>query len=152
MRTLTISGTPYQYPDAGETPGWGEDATEWAQAITDAVNSLTGPNDIPTTTALIADNVVVPTNVNGMSFATPGTKSFSLFYVIQRSNGTTASNEYGALSGVYTGTDWLMDRNYVGESGVDLTITATGQVKYTSSSIGGVYTGVITFKTSSSAF
>lgn len=150
-RQLTINGTTYNYPDAGENPGWGEDASDWAEAITDAINSLTGASDIPETTAIIADNVAVATNITGMKFLTPGTKGFTIYYVVNRSNGTTNFNEYGLLHGVYTGTDWAMTREYVGESGVGMTITSAGQVQYTSSSVGGTYTGSIVFKTTSSA-
>lgn len=150
-RQLTINGTTYNYPDAGESPGWGEDASAWAEAITNAVNDLTGPSDIPLTTSIIADNIAVFTNVTGMKFLTPGTKAFTLYYVVNRTDGVTAQNEYGLLHGVYNGTDWLMSREYVGESGLTMQITSTGQVQYKSSAIGGVYIGTITFKTTSSA-
>jgi hypothetical protein len=32
--TLTVNGTGYTFPSAGENPGWGAQATLWAQAIT----------------------------------------------------------------------------------------------------------------------
>lgn len=150
-RQLTINGTTYNYPDAGENPGWGEDASAWAEAITDAVSNLTGEGDIPTTTAIIADNVAVPTNITGMKFLTPGTKGFTIYYVINRTDGVDSFNEYGLIHGVYTGTDWEISREYIGESEIGLTITSAGQCQYTSSSIGGVYSGTIVFKTTSSA-
>lgn len=150
-RVLTINGTPYNYPLAGENPGWGEDASAWAQAVTDIINTLSGSNDISTTTVNINDNVTVFTNINGAKFQTPGTKAFTLYYVVNRSNGTTAFNEYGRLDGLYTGTDWIMSRNFEGDSGLDLTITSLGQIQYKSSSIGGTYSGTMIFKTTSSA-
>jgi hypothetical protein len=43
-RTFTVSGTPYSFPDQGGNPPWGEEVTDWAQAVTDLLGTLTITN------------------------------------------------------------------------------------------------------------
>lgn len=148
-RPLTITGTTYNYPSANENPGWGEDASDWAQAVTDAINNIVSSNDLATTTSLIADNVTSFTNITGANLLTPGVKSFTVYYVVNRSDGASNFNEYGFLNGVYDGSAWQMTREFDGNSSVSFDITNAGQIRYKSSAIGGIYTGTIKFRTTS---
>jgi hypothetical protein len=84
-----------------------------------------------------------------MNLLTPGVKSFTIYYVVNRSDGVSNFNEEGYLRGHYDGSAWKMTRDYAGDAGMQFDINASGQVRYKSSSIGGVYTGTIKFKTTS---
>ena len=54
-RQLQIGNKVFNYPDTGDNPGWGEDATAWAQAVTTALETVQGTNDIPATTTALAN-------------------------------------------------------------------------------------------------
>ena len=56
-KQLTIAGTVYNFPVAGESPNWGAEATETISAIVDALNSLLGPGDILQTTESIQNDI-----------------------------------------------------------------------------------------------
>ena len=145
-RDLTVRNNTYVYPDAGENPGWGEDATEWAQAVTDSLNDLQGPNDIPATSVIIADNVIIPSDVPGLRFIGTAVRSFEAEYNIFRSDGTNNSVESGRIYGYYDGTNWQISQQFLGDASVTLSINNLGQVQYTSSSIGGLYVGIMKFR------
>ena len=44
------------------------------------------------------------------------------------------------------GSTWSWEHSFVGDSGIDFTITNGGQVQYYSSSVGGTYSGTLKFK------
>lgn len=144
--TLTVNGTPYEYPQNGENPGWGEDATAWAQAVTDVLNNLQGPGDILPTSFTIADNVTTFTNITGLAFSTTSVRSFEIEYNVFRNDGTTPIAESGLIHGVYNGTSWDISRDYTGEAGMTFQITNGGQFQYQSSSVGGTYSGTMKFR------
>lgn len=144
--TLTVNGIPYEYPSNGENPGWGEDATAWAQAVTDVLNNSQGPGDILSTSFTIADNISSFTNVTGLAFSTSLVRSFEIEYNVFRTDGTTPQVEVGLMHGVYNGTSWELSRDYTGEAGMTYEITNAGQFRYKSTSVGGTYSGSMKFR------
>ena len=52
-KNLTIINSTYSYPDAGDPKGWGEEASEWAKAVTDLRGDLRGSNDIVQTSFIL---------------------------------------------------------------------------------------------------
>lgn len=151
MAELKVNNTIYNYPDPGTEPGWGNDATEWAKAITEAVDSLAGAGSIVETQSIIANNISVATPVAGLQFNSALTKSAIVFYRIFRDTDiTTPVTEQGELQITLDNTTWKLSRTItVGDSaGVLMDIDSVGQVNYTSSNISGSsYEGFIRFKT-----
>jgi hypothetical protein len=144
-KSLQIGSETYNYPEPGDNPGWGEGATDWAEAVTDQLSTLSGANDILTTTSAILDNQSSAQNIQGLLFSSAAVKSFEVTYVVERSDGSTTIVETGSMRGVYNGTAWEFGVNAVGDAGMDYSITAAGQVQYYSTSVGGTYTGSIKF-------
>lgn len=145
-RDLTVLNNTYSYPDAGENPRWGEDATGWAQAVTDALSDIQNPYDLLLTSFDVNDNVSVFTDIPGFTFDSSAVRSFIAEYNVLRSNGTDDFAESGIMQGVYNGTDWVMSVEINNDSEMTYNITSSGQMQYKSSSIGGSYSGVMKFK------
>lgn len=146
---LVVNNKTFQYPDVGEEPGWGEDASAWAEEVTAVLESLFGANDIPTTAFTIANNQVSPANIAGLLFNTAAVRSATIEYAIYR---TTNSNELVESGEIYilyrnAGATWEMTQMKNSNAGVSLTITNTGQFQYTSSNVSGSsYSGSIKFR------
>lgn len=144
MPQLTIQGSTFDYPDAGEEPGWGEDATAWAEAVTDVINFLVNPGDILETSFTLLDNTAVAANVVGMRFDSSIVRAANVNYSINR-NG---ANQSGTLhlnynSSAAPGSKWTLQENTSGDVGVVFSVTDLGQVQYTTSSTG--FNGAIKF-------
>jgi hypothetical protein len=144
-RDLTVGTDTFRYPDAGENPGWGEDATEWAQAVTDELADLKGPNDISTTTFTVADNVTTFTDITGFAFDSATSRSFHAEYNVFRTDGSSNIAESGFIYGINDGTDWYISNQYVHSAEMEFSITSSGQMQYKSSSVGGTYSGTMKF-------
>lgn len=155
-RDLIVNGVTYAYPDAGESPGWGEVSTDWAEAVTNALAASSSAGDILPSTANILDNQSTAQNVVGLVFSTSVTQGAIVQFLIVRSNNpspTIKKVESGNLYITYNSlaASWELSQISVGTSGVTFSITATGQIKYISDSVGGSsnYSGKIKFKASS---
>ena len=153
-KCLTIGTCTYSYPEQGTNPGWGEEATCWAVAVTGKLNTLSGPNDKNVTCVSITNNInicngfpcglPIGAGITSLSFSTSactGVRSFIVDYNVVRtgtvSNGCTPTYETGSMTGIYNGTDWNFNHEFVGCAGVDFTISASGQINYYTDSTKG---------------
>lgn len=95
--------------------------------------------DSSTATTTIANNTVSPTAVTGLVFNGAAYRGVNVDYTIYRSTSTTEVAESGTIRAVYktTAGTWEMDVTAVGSTGTSLTINNSGQVLYTSTSLGG---------------
>lgn len=151
---LSIKGTTYQYAEAGDDPGWGAENTDWAQAVTDVLNTLVSENDILETTATIQNNILVPIDINQLLFDPGSVRAANIDYAIYRSSTSTTSgySESGSIHITYddnasVGAKWILNARMTGFSGVVFSILDNGQIQYTSSDIGSLgYSGKITFQ------
>lgn len=143
-RQLTVGTQIFDYPEEGDQ-NWGEDATGWAEAITDIVNTLAGAGSISETTADINDNVTTYADILGAIFDSTDVRSFQFIFAINRSDGVNFFNERGKIDGIFNGVAWDYSIETTGDSGVTFQVTAAGQIQYISSNIGGTYTGDIKF-------
>lgn len=142
-KTLTVGSETFEYPEQGTSPGWGEEATDWAVAISKTVATLSGPNDINTTTFSIADNQSCAQNVgtgaSALTFSIAAVRAFTVDYSIIRG----ANAEVGQLNGVYNGSSWALSNDLTGDAGMAFQITAAGQVQYFSDTKG---TGTMVYR------
>lgn len=133
-KNLTIAGTEFLYPVSGEDPGlYGEEATGWAKAVTDVLGSVVGPGDILQTNFNLDNNQTASfANITGFIFDSNQVKGVSCSYRIERTNATVYLVEKGQLELVFNPQTslWQLQREYVGDGGIDLDITAGGQVQY----------------------
>lgn len=97
----------------------------------------------PETSFAIVNNQSSASNVTGLSFSGASVRSFIIDYHVYRNTtgtGATELAESGTLMGVYStvAASWEMTQGpAAGSSGVTFTITAAGQVQYTSTNITG---------------
>lgn len=151
---LIVNGTSYVYPDPGQDPNWGAGATDWAAAVTEALNTILAPGDILTTAFSIDNNISVAANINGLLFDPGVIRAANIDYAIYRtSTANPAGNaETGTIHLIYddsaaVGLKWKITHSIDGDAGVSLSITDAGQVQYMSSDIGTTgYSGTIKFR------
>lgn len=150
MPKILIVGTEeFEFPIVGENAGYGEQITDWATAVTDALTTVQQPNDLLPTTANIANNITVFTNIPGFSFNTSEVIAINAECIIQRSltSPATVLAENTTISGNFDGTNWTISVSGEGDSGVEFDITPAGQIQYKSSNlVGSGYLGSIIFK------
>jgi hypothetical protein len=123
--------------------------------LTEGVNSITinssggGGGGIPSATSATLDNNVSSQNVIGLSFTPASTFAFVVEYTIARSTDSVRVCSIGRLRGVYNSLSlqWSLSDDYAGDNtGITFSITAGGQVQYTSTNLGGVlYVGTLQY-------
>lgn len=160
-RPLIVNNKTFNYPDPGEDPSWGTDASDWASEVTDVLNTILAPGDILTTTFDINNNVSVPLQIQGLAFDSSLSRSAKIQYSVYRTSldNPSGNAESGEIDIIYDnlaapGSKWQMTQNKNGESGIVLTISDLGQFSYTSSNIdlgAGGYSGIMKFSAKSTA-
>lgn len=152
--TLTVNNIPFEYPVAGDSPGWGQAATDWATQVTIALNDLQGLTDIPQKTFTIQNNITSYTDVAGLTFNTGLVRAAFIDYSVYRTSTSNPSgvSEAGQMIIVYDnlaapGSKWLQIQGpKVGTSGVTFTITDAGQFQYKSDNLGAGHSGNMHFR------
>jgi hypothetical protein len=157
-KTLIINNTPYNYPTSGDEPGWGGEATGWAEGVTNVLSDLLGPNDILETAFNIANNQTDNSGTNGditgLVFNAASVRATEIRYSIFRVSTSTPSGktETGTIQLIYDNNiGWSINQgNILGSSGVTFTVTPSGQIKYKSTDIGSLnYIGTMKFRAKS---
>lgn len=152
--SLTINNITFEYPAPGADPGWGEDATGWAEAVTEAINSLLGVGDILETTFNVGNDVSVAEEVTGLAFNTSTVRAATIDYSIYRTSDANPSGnaETGSITIVFDDNapateKWIMVQKADGDAGVEFFISDAGQFSYTSTDIDSTnYSGILKFK------
>lgn len=153
--TLIVNNIPYEYPIEGDSPGWGQPATDWATEVTLVLNELLGSSDIIQTPFVINNNVTSFTDILGLSFNTGLVRAANINYSVYRTSTANPSghSETGVMNIVYDnlaapGSKWQMVvYGIAGNSGVTFNITDAGQLQYKSSDIGSLgHSGTMHFR------
>lgn len=151
--TLTVNNIPYEYPVPGDSPGWGQPATDWAAQVTQALNDLQGATDIPQKTFTVQNNVTTFTDIAGLAFNTGLVRAgFVNFSIYRTSTSNPSGNaEAGNMILVYdnlaaSGSKWNVIVNFDGNSGLTFNVTDAGQVQYKSSDLGTGHSGNMHFQ------
>lgn len=147
---LTIGSDTFNYPSANESPGWGEDASAWAEAVTQALANISSATDVPLTQVAISDNASGAT-VAGLTIDPTTVRSAVVTYNCYRKASTTGPDysEAGTVTLAYqnlaSSTEkWVMSQVYEGNAGISFDIDDTGQVTYSTIQLSA--TGLLTFK------
>ena len=145
---LQVGNDVFNFPQQGETAPWGEDVTAWAEAVTDALTTVQGPNDILITQAPLANNQTTLANIAGLTFNTGQVQAINVPFLVKRTydSGSTVVTESGAIIGNYNGTEFVISIDSVGDSGIEFDITNGGQIQYKTSSLANHIESVIYFK------
>ena len=153
-KTLTVGSCTFQYPEQGSKSGWGEEATDWAVAVTARLGTLSAANDIDLTSVCIANNKACATNVGSgactLSFSNTAVRSFEATYVVLRTDACCVIlSENGNMSGSWNGTAWAFSVEQIGCAGMCFQISTAGQIQYFSDACAGA--GTMKFKASTIA-
>jgi hypothetical protein len=102
--------------------------------------------DIDETSFSLANNQSSPTNVTGLSFNNAVVRSFEA-QVSVVIDATADLYEVFTLQGIQKGSQWDISSSSTGDtSGINFTITAGGQVQYTSDNYAGFSSGTMKFR------
>lgn len=147
---ITIRGQVIDFPVSGDSPDWGPAVTEFAQAVEDAINSISGAFDVaPQVQSIDASNPGTNIEVTGLIFPPTDVQGTTIFYAVYRQTDSVSASEAGQLEIVYdngSGT-FNFTRTGVGDAFIDFDITNTGQIRYTTQTLAGInHTGRITFR------
>lgn len=148
-KNLQIGSTVFEYPEQGDKAGWGEEATSWAEAVTDALQTVQGPNDILTTSATLLNNQTTPANIPGLNFDVSEVQAIDIKYLIIRTfdAGATTITEAGRILGSYNGSEFTISVETDGnDSGFDITVLNSGQFQYTTSDLANHVSSLIRFE------
>lgn len=150
-KLLQVGNTIFEYPQQGTGEGHGEDATAWAEAVTDALKSVQGPNDILLTTANLGNDVSTQQVIPGLSFNTGQVQHVNVEFLITRifDSGASTVVESGKIYGNYDGSDFRISVESTGDdTGVEIDVNSSGQFVYTSSNLADHQSSIINFKAS----
>ena len=91
------------------------------------------PGDIDQTPFTALDNVIIASDITGLAFSNLVTRGFEVQVSIQRGS----TNAEYTLKGIQKTASWEMSQDYIGdETGIAFSITAAGQIRYTSTNTG----------------
>lgn len=149
---VSVDGVIFNFPTQGER-GWGETVTDWAVAVSDKINEISSPTDIPLTNFTLTNNQAVAADVTGLILDISTIRGAVITYSIYRivTSGPSTISEYsetGTLQVTYksSGLSWELTQEKTGSSGVHFSITPDGQVQYQSTNLtGGTHSGTISF-------
>ena len=128
--TITIRGTPIEFPATGESPNWAPALIEFAQAVETAFNSAIGPYDIPSQVVELTSNANETPYLllNTLAFPTSDVRAAFINYSVIRQSSTTQVKEVGTLFAIYNGSNWILTREYTGDTALsDFNCTSAGQ-------------------------
>lgn len=145
-KTLQIGNQTFEYPSQGDS-NWGEEASAWAEAVTEALATVQGPEDILLTEALLTNGS--SGNVSGLLFDTSVVQQVLVEGLIVRTylDATPTEAEAFAAIGSYNGTTFSLSIESTGnDTGVELDIDNTGQFTYQAENKANTDSIVIKFK------
>ncbi len=152
---LVVIDKGFDYPDTGTGEGWGEAATDWAEAMSEAMNSIVSNQDIPLSEAVVVNGS--SGIVNGMNFSASAVQRIEVTGVINRvyTALSTKAEEAEAFTvqGAYNGVDFLISLQASGDdTGVALDVTSLGQFEYVAEDKTDTESITIKFKGTAIAF
>jgi hypothetical protein len=152
MPLITVGTVPIQFPDTGNSPVWSDAIIQFAQAVAAQLANVIGPYDItPQVYNLVSDtntNVSIP----NLQFPVSNVAGAVITYTITRVTNTSTAEEAGVITIDYhperlTGAKWDIQREFTGNADVTFAITDAGQVTFSSTPLGGIFTsGQMSFR------
>lgn len=141
---ITIAGTVIDAPDSGSSPDWSPAIIQFMQAVESALASVVGSFDVaPQSFVLDSYNPGSNIDVPNLSFSTASVRAAFIRYSVYRNTSSTTVTESGDMIIVYNptnpvGNKWEVIQQRVGDASVLLTITDTGQMQITTSTLAGL--------------
>jgi len=141
-KTITVGSQVIDFPSSAQSPQWSEGVIQFAEATADAINSVVGPFDVPPQVYNLG-SFVPNTNIPALNFPTTSVRAAFIRYTVFRTTTTTTAYESGEIMIVYSPANpvnnkWEFSRSAIGDAKIDLSITDTGQIQYTLTSLPGI--------------
>jgi len=152
FRLITIGNQTFKLPIDGRG-NWGEETTAILEALAEASQLIQGPNDVLLSTANLLNNQSAAVPVGTLTFNTGQVLGIQVDFFIRRTYTETLPTptevtitENGILLANYDGSNWKMSVESVGDTGIDLVISPSGTVQYTSTNLNGHISSIIRYK------
>jgi hypothetical protein len=156
---LIIKGTPVELPESGQSPNWAPGIIEAIQALSEAVNSISGTYDVaPQVQNISAFPESSNIEINNLVFPAEEVRAATIFYSVYRKTETDGPNlgqelaEAGTLQIVYNPSNpvnnkWEIQREFVGNANMQFSIDDLGQMKFTTEEMTGIdHTGILSYR------
>jgi len=140
--TVTIQGNSLSLPEVSASPNWAPGQVAFNKAVANALQFTVGTFDIPPTTYQMVSNVNNDVEIGGLAFPTSQIRAVFLYYSVFRTTSTNNQAEAGMITMVYNPNNsvnnkWEKVQQFCGSSTVTFSITDSGQVTFSSTSLAG---------------
>lgn len=134
MKTLVVNGVPYEFPEQGETPTWGKEVTDWAEAVTNTLSGVVGQYDVLNQIFLLSNSSTAFFDINNFALDPALVQGAIVDYSIRRLTATTGAAEAGTLYLSYNpfnavGEKWEIAQSFAGEARCTFNVTDAGQAQ-----------------------
>ena len=147
-KILQIGNQTFEYPETGDN-NWSEEATGWAEAVTEVLETVQGTEDILKTEASLVNGS--SGNIDGLVFNVGAVQQIIVKGYIKREYKEElekpAEVESIVIEGAYNGSVFNIAPEYVGDDvGVEIDVDSTGQFTYTAENKADTDTLTIVFE------
>lgn len=159
MPRLIIKGTPVNIPSSAASPNWAPGIIEAFEALTEAVNAVTGSFDVaPQALNIDANNNSNNVDVNNLNFPASEVRAATVYYSVFRKTEDSGPPdgqelaEAGTLEISYNdsrpiGQKWELVRVFQGEGNIAFNITDLGQIQFSTTPLTGVnHVGILSYR------
>jgi len=159
MPRIIIKGTPIDFPNSGASPNWAPAIIEAIEALTDAVNSVTGTYDVaPQVQNIDANNSSNNVDLNNLNFPSSDVRAATVYYSVYRMTEDSGPpdgqelTESGTLEINFNDSrpvnqKWELVRSGQGEAQISFNITDLGQIQFSTTALTGInHTGIISYR------
>lgn len=144
---INIGGQIIEFPTSGESPDWGQAITQFAEAVSDALQGVVGNYDVSPQSYILTQDVNTDVALTNLSFPTSAVAGAIVTIGINRVNsGGNEQYETTTINASFDGTVWNFSRESVGNvtnlSDQILTtfnITPAGQFTFSTIALGGTF-------------
>lgn len=147
--TIVIQGKVIEFPSSGNSPNWAPAVIEFAQAVEAALQSVAGSFDVaPQTFVIDSYNPGSNIDIPNLNFPSSDVRASFIRYTVHRETDSVEVNEAGNLWAIYNNTNgtWDFSQESGADASIEFSITNTGQVQFTTTTLSGLnHTGFITF-------
>ena len=143
MSDLIIGGQIINMPSTGQSPVWSDAIIQFAEAVEQVLSGVSGAFDIsPQNYNMVAD-INTDVDIPGLQFPPANVRGANIRYSIYRTtdSGTDYTESGNILinynSDATSTHKWEISREFIGDGRITFSITDTGQVQFSTTTISG---------------
>lgn len=156
---LIVKGTVIEIPESGQSANWSSGIIEALEALTDALNAVTGTYDVaPQVQNIDANNNSTNVSISNLAFPVSEVRAATIYYSVSRfteDSGPPDGQEVaegGTLQIVYNASNpinnkWEIIRQYAGNANITFNVTDLGQLRFSTTALTGInHVGKLSFR------